>query len=228
MGFLPTHSQITYTNTHANFVGGIATTALASSFSVSDSIENREPVTYTLNVPSGAEQVGATISLSENAAADLDLYLFDCTRSQCVLRDFATANGSHEQVFVEVPAAGTWKVVVDPFRVSRMGTTYQYKDYFLQPALGRITVANASRELLHGATNTQRLTLNLIENSETKRQLEAMIFVTNEPVSNKSQPVTNRADVYYADKGILGTVSIPLKRSPSVAAKKQSSHGARP
>lgn len=224
------HSQITYANTHADFVGGIATTALASTYSVNATVNKGEPVQYVIDVPEGATRVGATLTSTENDAGDLDLYLFDCTGSQCVLRDFSTNNGSMEQVAVDAPGAGTWKVVIDPFRQSsRTGTPpYQYKDYFLHPSLGRVEVTSGPKEIARGITTTQRVALKLNGSPTNQRQREAMIYVTSEPTIDRSvQASSDRSDLYYSDKGILGTMTIPLRR-PAGAARKQASHGARP
>jgi len=225
---LEPQAQITYLNTHADFVGGLATTALANTYSVSATVKNSDPIQYVIDVPKGAARVGASLALKNNSDTDLDLYLFDCTGSQCVLRDFATGNGSVEQVVVNAPAAGLWKVVIDPFRVAPGRNTYIYKDYFLDPSLGQVEVTNGPRKTASGNSTTQFVNLNVNGNSG-ERQLEAMIEVTNEPAADKStQATSDQADAYYADRGILGTMNIRLQHASSSFNKKLSSHGARP
>jgi hypothetical protein len=203
---------ITYSNTHASFAGGVMTTALASAHSVNATIKNSQPVEYEIDVAPGAARVGATLTVNnENGLADLDLYLFDCTGPQCLMRDYSTGNGSAEQVAVNSPAAGRWKIVIDPFVAPPRGANYQYKDYFLHPAFGRIATPSDEREIEHDAVVTQPVSLNVSAVPVGDRYLDALVFVISEPALNRSDRNTpDQSELYYADKGILGTATIPL------------------
>ena len=202
--------KIAFSNTHAPFVGGIAATALASTFTANGTVKNSEPVTYEIDVPAGATRVGATVASNENA--DLDLYLFDCTGGHCVLRDFSTGNVSSEQVAVDSPAAGKWKVVVDPFTAPTTPNNYHYKDYFLHPAFGRLEPQGGERQMAQGAVVEQRVTLNIKAIPVGGRYLEAMVLVTSDLTGNTDdQKRSDQPDLYYARQAILGTTTIPLK-----------------
>lgn len=208
-------SEITYLNTHAKFAGGIATTALASTYSATRTIKAGEQVTFEIDVAPDASRVGATLAVNENNPADLDLYLFDCTGAQCVLRDFSTGNGSSEQVAVDSPAAGKWKVVIDAFAVAAQGVTYQYKDYFLHRAFGQIETPNGPREIEPDAVVTQAVTLNVTAIPAGERRLEAILFVstevsTSQAVDTGSQKIADQSELYYPNKGILGTATLRL------------------
>jgi hypothetical protein len=201
--------EITYSNTHAKFVGGIFTSALASTYSDNSTIKAGRQSSYEIEVAPGAARVGATLGTDENA--DLDLYLFDCTGAQCVLRDFANGNGANEQVAVDSPAAGKWKVVIDPFAVPDRGAACQYKDYFLHPALGRLEAADGPKEIDSGALVTQPVTLNVKAIPIRERYLEAILFVTSELPVDTSAQKNDQSELYYPTRGILATASVRLK-----------------
>lgn len=218
---IATRSEITYSNTHAKFTGGIVTTGLASTYSTMRTIKAGEQMTYEIDVAPGAATVGATLTANENDRADLDLYLFDCTSAQCMLRDFSTGNGSNGQVAVDSPAAGKWKVVIDAFLGPAQGVTYQYKDYFLHRAFGQIETLDGPREIEPGAVVTQAVTVNVSAIPAGERRFEAMVFVSNEPAPGiATQRSADLSDLYYANKGILGTVTLPLNRTEFHSARK--------
>ena len=202
-------SGIAYVNTHAKFFGGIATSPLASTYSENSMIKAGQKVAHEIDVAAGAVRVGATLGADENA--DLDLYLFDCTGAQCVLRDFATGNGSNEQVAVDSPAAGKWKVVIDAFAVPDRGAACRYRDYFLHSAFGRVEAADGPRAHESGALVTQAVTVNVKAVPAGERYLEAIFFVTSElPVATAAQK-SDQSELYYPTRGILATATLPLK-----------------
>jgi hypothetical protein len=203
-------ATITYSNTHAKFVGGITTTALASAYSASGTIKGGEQITYDIDIPPDASRVGAALTTGANAVADLDLYLFDCTGAQCALRDFATGNDADAPVGVDSPAPGKWKVVIDPFRVPDQGVTYQYKDYFLHEAFGQIET-NGPRAVEPREVVTQPVTVNIKALPLGERYLEAMLFVTSEPATNTPAQKSEQSELYYPIRGILGTATLRLK-----------------
>ena len=210
--FYQSESKIIFANTHAPFLGGVATTALASAFAANTTLKNGEPVTYEIDIPAGAARVGATLTATQNSGADLDLYLFDCSGPQCVLRDFSTGNGSSEQVAVDSPAPGRWKAMIDPFTAPPTTANYQYKDYFLHPAFGRIEPQSGEHQLALSAVIEQAVTMNLKAIPIGDRYLEAIVFVTSSTGPNtEARKRSGQPDLYYADKAILGTVTIPIK-----------------
>lgn len=212
--------EITYSNTHASFVGAITSTALASAFIANATVAGNEPIGYEIDVAPGATRVGATLS-AEDGLVDLDLYLFDCTGRECMLRDFSNGSGSSEQVAVESPAAGKWKLMIDPF-LTREGTTrFRYKDYFLHRAFGSLDGPNESVALKQGSSITQRVNLNINAVPVGERYLEALFFVTNQPGPNTvTRKDRHGLDLYYADKGILGTASLQLRPATFPSASK--------
>lgn len=83
---------------------------VASTFTV----DRSHPWIYDLDVKTGTKNLVSAIDKVSHAGADVDLYLFDCTTGECVLRDFSQRDNSDERVEVQQPSPGKWKFVIDP------------------------------------------------------------------------------------------------------------------
>jgi hypothetical protein len=100
---------------------------------------------FNTTIPAGATSFRATIGSPSDPAADLDLFVFNCTTGTCVLAGQNADGDSEESVTIANPAAGAWKVVVDGFAVPAGSTTYRYIDvYFTTTPLGTISVTDAN------------------------------------------------------------------------------------
>ena len=107
----PNHATFTIVAELSRIIG--VTNDLGADFSSSFTV-NRSPWIYDLHVKPGTKNLVSDIDNVSPVGADLDLYLFDCTTDQCVLRDFSQRDESDERVEVQQPSPGKWKVVVDP------------------------------------------------------------------------------------------------------------------
>ncbi|HEU4506785.1 MAG TPA: S8 family serine peptidase [Pyrinomonadaceae bacterium] len=83
-------------------------------FSSSFTLNNAHPWIYDLDIKPGTRNLLSAIDNVSQPGADLDLYLFDCSTGECVLKDFSQRDDSDERVEVQQPTAGKWKLVVDP------------------------------------------------------------------------------------------------------------------
>lgn len=212
--------SISYSNSHGSFVGEIARTGLASVFTTHLTFSN-ELKEYEIDVVPGTTRVGAQVHTTEGPAADVDLYLFDCTAGNCTLRDFATGTGSSEQVAVDAPAAGKWKVIIDPFNVGDRRQTFRYTDYLTHPAYGRIETQNDSQAVPPGALVTRSVNLKIGAVPVGSRSLQAMLFVITRPGPNTETPQkTGGLELYYPDLGILGTASVNVDLSAIHTSRK--------
>ncbi|HEU4766280.1 MAG TPA: hypothetical protein VFS77_02870, partial [Pyrinomonadaceae bacterium] len=79
-------------------------------------VERANPWIYDLDVKTGTKNLVSVIDKVSHAGADIDLYLFDCTKGECVLKDFSQRDNSDERVEVQKPSPGKWKFVIDPVR----------------------------------------------------------------------------------------------------------------
>jgi subtilisin family serine protease len=129
-----------------NAVGGV----LGSSLSTRPTIAEGASQEYTVEVPAGAERLDVAIGNVSDAAADLDLTVFLGTKKVGQSAD----GDSEESVSLPKPAAGTYRVVIDGYAVPSGSTAYDYRDVFLSPALGAMTVPSTTLTLANGASGT--------------------------------------------------------------------------
>ncbi|GGT50934.1 S8 family serine peptidase [Streptomyces coeruleorubidus] len=125
------------TNGFAPIDGKLVGGSLGSSKTTRPSIKDGETQTITVDVPAGAKSLDVAIGGVSDAAADLDLAVYDAAGKQVG----SSADGdSEESVSVPSPAAGKYTVKVDGYSVPAGTTEYDYRDVFFAPSLGSITV----------------------------------------------------------------------------------------
>ena len=107
-----------------------------------------------VTVTAGATSLRATIGSPSDPAADLDLFVFNCTTGTCVQAGLNADGDSEESVTITNPAAGLWAVLVDGFSVPAGTTTYNYVDVFANPAFGNVSVTDANALRPAGASWT--------------------------------------------------------------------------
>jgi hypothetical protein len=142
---MATAREIRFTNRGAEFGGAAGHTPLGSALESRPTIRHREQQLFTVEVPEGSTELIARIGSADDPAADLDLFLFDCTGETCSAAASGTGRGSEEWTRVVSPKAGTWKVVVDGARVAAGTATYDYLDLVINPIFGGISVADPAR-----------------------------------------------------------------------------------
>jgi subtilisin family serine protease len=147
---VPVDRSYTITNLFGAFTGRAVGTALGSAFRDTPTIAEGELDTYFVTIPAGATSLRATIGNPSDPAADLDLYVDNCTATPgtCVQAAMSADGDSEESVTIASPAAGQWRVRVDGFAIPAGTTTYNYVDVFAHPSFGAVSVtdANALRE----------------------------------------------------------------------------------
>jgi hypothetical protein len=142
---VPIPRTYTITNVLGEFTGRAVGTALGSArrdrFTIADGAEQE----YDTTIAPGTTQFRATIGNPSDPAADLDLFVFQCTTGTCVLRGQSADGDSEESVTINNPAAGLWRVVVDGFDVPAGTTQYDYVDVFFKtPSFGQIALTDAN------------------------------------------------------------------------------------
>ena len=140
---VPIARSYTLTNNLGAFTGRAVGTRLGSARIATPTIANLEQQTYDVNVTAGSASLRATIGSPSDPAADLDLFVYNCTSGTCVLAGQNADGDSEESVTIANPAAGAWKVLVDGFAVPAGTTTYKYVDVFANTAFGSVSVTDA-------------------------------------------------------------------------------------
>ena len=151
---VPVARSYTLTNTLGAFTGRAVGTTLGSALRATPSIANLAQQQYPLVVTAGSTALRATIGGTSDPAADLDLFIYNCTTGTCVLAGQSADGDSEESVTIANPAAGNWLVLIDGFAVPAGTTTYNYIDVFTNAAFGSIAVTDANAPRASGASWT--------------------------------------------------------------------------
>ncbi|MEU1405595.1 S8 family serine peptidase [Streptomyces sp. NPDC005728] len=129
------------TNTYAALDGKLVGGPLGSSKTARPSIKEGETQTTTVDVPAGAKSLDVAIGGVSDAAADLDLLVYDASGKEVG----KSADGdSEEAVSVPSPAAGTYTIQVVGYAVPSGSTAYDYRDVFFSATLGTVTVDDST------------------------------------------------------------------------------------
>jgi hypothetical protein len=140
---VPVSRSYTITNTAAAFTGRAIGTGLGSARFGPFSIANGAIQEYPVVVTGGTTSLRATIGNPSDAAADLDLFVYNCTSGTCVLAGQSADGDSEESVTINNPALGNWVVRVAGYAVPAGTTTYEYVDVFANPAFGAVSITDA-------------------------------------------------------------------------------------
>ncbi|MGW4595009.1 S8 family serine peptidase [Streptomyces sp. NPDC004457] len=125
------------TNAYAALDGRLTGGPLGSAKTARPAIKEGETQTTTVEVPAGATSLDVAIGGVSDAAADLDLMVYDASGKEVG----KSADGdSEEAVSVPSPAAGTYTIEVVGYSVPSGSTDYDYRDVFFSTALGSVTV----------------------------------------------------------------------------------------
>jgi hypothetical protein len=141
---VPVARSYDITNLFGPFTGRAVGTSLGSAFLDTPTIANLAQNVTFVSVTAGSTSLRATIGSPSDPAADLDLFVYNCTTNTCVLAGQSADGDSEESVTIANPAAGTWAVLVDGFAVPAGTTTYNYVDVFANPAFGAVSVIDAN------------------------------------------------------------------------------------
>jgi hypothetical protein len=144
---VPVPRSYSLVNNFSAFTGRAVGSDLGSARRGVFTIANLEHQEYVTTIPAGSTSFRATIGGPSDAAADLDLFVYQCSDPSCTTRTLRgqSADGdSEESVTVANPAAGTWLVLIDGFAVPAGTTTYNYVDIFANTLLGSVAVTDAN------------------------------------------------------------------------------------
>ncbi|MEV5358636.1 S8 family serine peptidase [Streptomyces sp. NPDC052693] len=139
------------TNGFAAIDGKLAGGPLGSAKTARPSIKQGETQTTTVEVMAGAKSLDVVIGNVSDAAADLDLAVYDAAGKQVG----SSADGdSEESVSVPSPAAGTYTIEVVGYGVPSGTTAYDYQDVFFSASLGSVSVDGSAVKLGTGDSAT--------------------------------------------------------------------------
>ena len=155
----PVQRTYTLTNLFGAFTGRAVGSTLGSARRGTFTIGNENHQQYDVMVTPGSTSLRVAIGSTSDKAADLDLMVFNCTVTPCVLAGQSADGDSEESVTINNPAAGRWQVRVDGFSVPSGSTTYSYLDLFVNQAFGAIAITDANALRAAGAAWTVPATI---------------------------------------------------------------------
>jgi hypothetical protein len=151
---VPLARSYTITNGFGPFTGRAAGSTLGSAIRLTPTIAGGEQQQFQVNVAAGSASLRATIGGTSDPAADLDLFVYNCTTGTCVLAGSNADGDSEESVTIANPAVGIWVVLVDGFAVPAGTTTFNYIDVFVNGLFGSVAVTDANALRPAGSTWT--------------------------------------------------------------------------
>ena len=151
---VPTAREYELTAALGAFNGRATGTNLGSGAVGEKTIADGAVQEYEIQVAPGSSQLRVKIGNTSDVAADLDLFLLNCTSGTCVAAGQSADTDSEEAVSIANPAAGRWVARVDGYAVPEGETTYDYLDVFTAPSFGRIDVVDSNQPRASGSTWT--------------------------------------------------------------------------
>jgi hypothetical protein len=121
---------VEYHNRFASLGSSTVEMNLGEASKARDIIGSGSQRVYEIAVPAQSDLVVASIDDASTKAADIDLYLFDCTSGKCELRGRAKEKSAAETVWALNPKPGKWKVVVDCFAAPAGGVSFEYQSLY--------------------------------------------------------------------------------------------------
>jgi len=149
---------------------------MGSAYRASRAIAAGEQHVYEVVVPRGAGSLRARVA-GGDSAADLDLYLLDCTSTSassparpydrtgggksparaaasCAPRAKAAGPAAEGEVEIVDPTPGRWAIVVDGYALPSGPVQYDYLDVFTHPRFGAVAVSDVADDRAAGAAWT--------------------------------------------------------------------------
>ena len=189
---VPIARSYTLTNLFGAFTGRAVGTTLGSATASTPTRSRTSRSSSTRStVTAGSTSLRATIGSPSDPAADLDLFVFNCTTGTCVLAGQSADGDSEESVTIANPAAGTWVVLVDGFAVPAGTTTYNYVDVFANPAFGSV-VGDRRQRAAAGRFLVDRAGL---ASPRTRRRRRGRVLLGNVQVRTDTNVLVGSGDV---------------------------------
>ena len=145
-------NDLTLTSSMADFTGKASSYPLGSAHIDRPTIRERQQQVYEIEVPPGTAALRVAVGNPSDTAADLDVYVYDCTKKECRNGGASADPGSDEVVTVQHPAAGKWKVVVDGASVPSGQTAYEYSDVVFNQMYGMVAVTDTTAKRQNGSS----------------------------------------------------------------------------
>lgn len=147
-------NDLTLISRMSDFTGKATSYPLGSAYIARPTIREHQQHVYEIEVPPGSAALRVTVGNPSDATADLDVYVYDCTKKECRTGGASADPGSDETVTVQHPAAGKWKVVVEGASMSSGQTEFDYSDVVFNQVYGMVAVTDTTAKHQQGSSWT--------------------------------------------------------------------------
>src|SRR6185503_12904139 len=147
-------NDLTLVSRIADFTGKASSYPLGSAHIDRPTIREHQQQVHEIDVPAGSTALRVAVGKPSDTTADLDVYVFDCTRKECRNGGASADPGSSEAVTVQHPAAGKWKVVIEGASVPSGQTQYEYSDVVFNQVYGMVAVTDTTAKHQAGSSWT--------------------------------------------------------------------------
>ncbi|MET9252478.1 S8 family serine peptidase [Streptomyces sp. NPDC003717] len=172
----PVSASWKVTNRFAPIDGKLVGGPLGSALNARPTIAEGALQRTTVDVPAGATALNVAIGNVSDAAADLDLTVYNAAGA--VVGQSADGD-SEEAVSVPSPAAGTYTVEVAGYAVPSGSTAYDYRDVFFAPSLGAVSVDGSAVKLATGASATVSGSVTALAAAPAGREFFGQVSLVN-------------------------------------------------
>lgn len=204
----------TVTNGPLPFRGRLTGGPLSSTYVGTPSIPEGGSQQRQIAVGAGTTSLTVRIGGPDDPAADLDLYLYNCSTGSCVLAGQSADSDAEEAVTVSNPPAGIWISLVEGFAVPTGTTSYDYRDSFTQPALGSVAVTDADADRGAGASWSAPSTVTLLTAPAAGRTATGTVRVVSD-----TGTTLGTGEVLVTAAGAATTTSLDSSPRPSTAGQ---------
>ena len=145
-------NTLTLVSSMADFTGKATSYPLGSARTARPALREHQQQVYEIDVPPGSVALRVSVGNPSDTAADLDVYVYDCTKKECRNGGASADPGSEDVVMVQHPAAGKWKVVVEGASVPSGQTAYDYSDIVFNQLYGMVAVNDTTAKRQAGSS----------------------------------------------------------------------------
>jgi hypothetical protein len=135
-------------NVGAPIVGRVLWAQVGSEFEQSVTLSTDAAQTFRVTVPKGTRLLKAQLDDLEDATAEVTLLAYEVKEGQAIeRRRVRGAPGVAPVVRIADPAAGEWRFVLEPYRLSAGQSNAIYRDVLVHEAYGQLKVEQATIQL---------------------------------------------------------------------------------
>ena len=141
------------------------------------------PFVHEIKIPAGAGIMYVKTEPLSGSQTDVDLYLFECTGGDCILRAVRDGNTAEELIIFDNPQPGLYKIVIDPFFIPTGKATIRFIELFTHSVFGSIQSNEDDTLSFNGRETSQMFRLNIQATPLGERHLAGVIHAVSDVIT---------------------------------------------